>query len=116
MLARMIMHPPGGVSEKRPVWVRPGAGQNSNRSTPTTRSKARPCPCPGGTPDNSPTLQRWVRGFLVAIVPKGRLNVTQVLQYLPSQEAHHRTMAFQNKFIALLKKHGIEYDARYLWD
>jgi len=25
-------------------------------------------------------------------------------------------MTFQEEFLALLRKHGIEYDPRYLWD
>jgi len=28
---------------------------------------------------------------------------------------HHRKMSFQ-EFLALLKKHRIEYDERYLWE
>ncbi|MCI0536793.1 MAG: hypothetical protein L0Z50_16370 [Verrucomicrobiales bacterium] len=33
-----------------------------------------------------------------------------------NQETHHRKMTFQEEFIALLKKHRIEYDERYLWE
>ena len=33
-----------------------------------------------------------------------------------SQEAHHRKMTFQEEFIALLKRHRVEYDPRYLWE
>ena len=37
-------------------------------------------------------------------------------QYIKSQEAHHRKMGFQEEFLALLKKHRIAYDERYLWE
>jgi putative transposase len=38
------------------------------------------------------------------------------LKYIQGQEEHHRKMTFQEEFLALLKKHRIEYDERYLWD
>ena len=39
-----------------------------------------------------------------------------IIQYIRNQEEHHRKMTFQEEFLALLKKHGIEYDERYLWE
>jgi len=41
--------------------------------------------------------------------------VESVVEYIRGQEAHHRKMTFQVEFVALLKKHHIEYDERYLW-
>ena len=38
------------------------------------------------------------------------------IRYIQNQEAHHRKMTFQEEFIAILKKHGLEYDERYVWD
>ena len=55
--------------------------------------------------------------FRVALVPKGRLNVPHVVrQFVKDQAEHHRKMSFQEEFLALLRKHRIEYDERYLWD
>ena len=42
--------------------------------------------------------------------------VDSVVQYIQGQEAHHRKKTFQEEFLALLKKHRVEYDERYLWD
>ena len=39
-----------------------------------------------------------------------------LIGYIRNQEQHHRKMTFQEEFLALLKKHRIEYDERYLWD
>ena len=39
-----------------------------------------------------------------------------ITAYLKNQPEHHRTRSFQEEFLALLKKHRIEYDERYLWD
>jgi putative transposase len=36
------------------------------------------------------------------------------IQYIQSQTKHHWRMTFQEEFLALLKKHGIAYDERYL--
>ena len=37
-------------------------------------------------------------------------------EYIRTQEEHHRKMTFGEEFIALLKRHRIEYDERHLWD
>jgi REP element-mobilizing transposase RayT len=38
------------------------------------------------------------------------------VEYIRGQEEHHRKMTFQEEFVALLRKHRVEYDERYLWD
>ena len=40
----------------------------------------------------------------------------KIIRYISSQAEHHRKMTFQEEFAALLKKHRLEYDPRYLWD
>jgi hypothetical protein len=40
----------------------------------------------------------------------------KTVQYIQRQQEHHRKMTFQEEFLALLKKHGIAYDERYLWE
>ena len=40
----------------------------------------------------------------------------KIIEYIKGQEDHHRKMTFQEEFLALLKKHRVEYDGRYLWD
>ena len=40
----------------------------------------------------------------------------KTIRYIRAQAEHHRKMTFQQEFIALLRKHRIEYDERYLWD
>jgi len=40
----------------------------------------------------------------------------KTIQYIRNQENHHRKMTFQEEFLALLKKHPIVYDERYLWE
>ena len=37
-------------------------------------------------------------------------------EYVERQEEHHRGQPFQDEYVAILKKHGVEYDERYLFD
>ena len=41
--------------------------------------------------------------------------LAKTIEYIRNQEAHHRKMTFQEEFLALLKKHRVTYDERYLW-
>jgi REP element-mobilizing transposase RayT len=38
------------------------------------------------------------------------------IRYIQSQAEHHREKTFQEEFLAFLKKHGMEWDERYIWD
>ena len=40
----------------------------------------------------------------------------KVARYIEYQEAHHRRTTFQEEFVALLEKHRMDYDERYLWE
>ncbi len=50
-------------------------------------------------------------GFTVS-----RSNVESVASYIRGQREHHRSKTFQEEYLALLQKHGVSYDERYLWD
>jgi len=39
-----------------------------------------------------------------------------VQKYIERQEEHHRKISFQDELRALFKRHGIEFDERYVWD
>ena len=55
----------------------------------------------------------WQEGYGAFSVSPS--NVPQVAAYIAKQAEHHRKMTFEDEFIALLKRHGIEYDPRYVW-
>ena len=38
-----------------------------------------------------------------------------VREYIARQEEHHRKWTFQEEYIELLNRSGVEYDGRYLW-
>jgi putative transposase len=56
----------------------------------------------------------WQEGGGAFSVSKSEEN--RVIRYVLDQENHHRKRTFKDELVALLKKHGIEYDKRYLWD
>ena len=41
--------------------------------------------------------------------------VEKTIQYINTQEEHHRVKDFKEEFRSLLKAHGMEYDERYIW-
>jgi hypothetical protein len=49
-------------------------------------------------------------------MPQSLSNVDTVLQYLQIQEKHLRTRTFQEEDRELLRRYGIEFDERYVWD
>ena len=38
-----------------------------------------------------------------------------VRQYIAQQEEHHRQRTFQEEYLELLQRSGVEYDERYVW-
>jgi REP element-mobilizing transposase RayT len=56
----------------------------------------------------------WQTGYGAFSVSQS--NVKEVGRYIASQEEHHKKISFKQEFIAFLKKHGIEYDERYIWE
>jgi putative transposase len=55
----------------------------------------------------------WQEGYGAFSVSTSR--VPKTIAYINNQEEHHRKKTFQEEFLELLKKHGIEYDSRYVF-
>jgi len=56
----------------------------------------------------------WQTGYGAFGVSKS--NASAVITYIQNQEEHHKKVSFKEEFIAFLRKHGIEYDERYIWE
>jgi REP element-mobilizing transposase RayT len=56
----------------------------------------------------------WQAGYGAFSVSQS--GVTAVCRYIENQESHHRRLSFQDELRAFLRKYGIEYDERYVWD
>jgi len=56
----------------------------------------------------------WQTGYAAFTVSHSQKQT--VLDYIASQEDHHRKLTFKEELIAFLTKHEINYDERYLWE
>jgi hypothetical protein len=56
----------------------------------------------------------WQNGYgAFSISPS---HVAALQRYIANQEEHHRRESFQDEFRRLLRKYGVEFDERYVWD
>jgi putative transposase len=56
----------------------------------------------------------WQAGYGAFSVSQS--NLEEVRRYIENQEEHHRRMTFHDELRALLVRHGIKFDERYVWD
>jgi putative transposase len=56
----------------------------------------------------------WQDGYGGFTVSKSQ--VPEVIEYIKNQRQHHRKKTFQEEYLELLKKHGVDYDECYLWN
>ena len=64
----------------------------------------------GTSPQNSQMI--WRRA------PQGGVSaslIPAVVRYIQTQESHHRKMTFDVEWTALLKKHGAEFDPKFVF-
>ncbi len=55
----------------------------------------------------------WQGGYAAFSVSES--NRGAVVRYIQDQERHHQRISFHDEFLALLKRHGVEFDERYMW-
>jgi putative transposase len=56
----------------------------------------------------------WQRGYSAFSMSPSQLEA--VLKYIETQQEHHCTRRFQEEYRELLRRHGVEFDERYVWD
>lgn len=56
----------------------------------------------------------WQAGYGIFSVSASSVEV--VTEYIRKQEEHHKKTTFQEEYRTFLKKHGIEWDEKYVWD
>jgi REP element-mobilizing transposase RayT len=57
---------------------------------------------------------RWQTGYGAFTVSHSALEIVKL--YILNQEEHHKKQDYQDEFRALLIKHGIEFDEKYLYE
>jgi hypothetical protein len=55
----------------------------------------------------------WQGGYGAFSVSESKRR--EVIRYIREQEQHHRRISFQDEYLTLLNKHGVEFDERYAW-
>jgi REP element-mobilizing transposase RayT len=56
----------------------------------------------------------WQAGYGAFAVSES--NVDAVRNYIATQQEHHRKKSFQEEYRLFLKRHGVAFDERYVWD
>jgi REP element-mobilizing transposase RayT len=64
----------------------------------------------------SPTLAQfaWQNGYGAFSVSPSDLEALRT--YIDNQEKHHKIRTFQEEYRAFLKRYGVDFDERYVWD
>jgi putative transposase len=56
----------------------------------------------------------WQRGYGAFSVSHDV--IPSVIRYIQNQKIHHAKIGFEAEFVGFLKKHGIEFDPKYVFD
>jgi len=56
----------------------------------------------------------WQQGYGAFSIGHAQIDAT--MAYIANQKEHHQKRDFLAEFLAILEKHQIAYDPRYLWD
>lgn len=56
---------------------------------------------------------KWQEGYGAFSV--SRSHIERTIAYIQNQKEHHKKKTFQEEYLTILKRHGIEYDERYVW-
>jgi putative transposase len=56
----------------------------------------------------------WQSGYGAFSISQS--SVEQTRHYIDGQTEHHQVRTFQDEYRAFLRKYGVEYDERYVWD
>lgn len=59
-------------------------------------------------------LFQWQQGYGAFSISVS--DIERTVKYINEQAEHHKKMDFKTEFLAFMKKHGIEYDERYIFD
>ncbi len=56
----------------------------------------------------------WQNGYGIFSVNPSEAEV--VVNYIKNQKKHHSKRTWEDEFLAFLKRYGVDYDDRYIWD
>jgi len=56
----------------------------------------------------------WQRGYGAFSI--GVSDLTRTIDYIRNQPKHHGNKSFEDEYLAFVRKNGVEYDERYVFD
>jgi putative transposase len=56
----------------------------------------------------------WQNGYGAFSI--GQSQLEDLRRYIHNQREHHRKVSYQREFRELLKRYGVDFDERYVWD
>jgi hypothetical protein len=56
----------------------------------------------------------WQAGY--GAFSLGQSQLDALIAYIDGQDEHHRKRTFKEEFVEFLKRYGVDYDERYVWD
>ena len=56
----------------------------------------------------------WQRGY--GVFSYSRSQIDAVVKYIMNQQEHHKKHTFKEEYLEFLKKFGVDYDEKYLFD
>jgi putative transposase len=56
----------------------------------------------------------WQGGYGAFSVGASTMDLTR--EYISNQQEHHNTRSFQEEYCAFLRKNGLQWDERFIWD
>ena len=56
----------------------------------------------------------WQEGY--GVFSYSHSHIDRVYQYIANQEEHHKKQAFRGEYLDILKKFGVSYDERYIFE
>lgn len=59
-------------------------------------------------------LFQWQRGYGAFSI--GVSDLDRTVRYIENQPRHHRQMTFEDEYLAFVRKNGLEYDEKYIFD
>ena len=56
----------------------------------------------------------WQAGY--GAFSLGQSQLDALISYIDRQEEHHRKRTFKEELVEILKRYGVDYDERYIWE
>jgi hypothetical protein len=95
-------------NQRRRLKSRRDAGGTKSEGDAQQRQRKEPAGCPSAPLRTS----RRYKGKGDSVSAS---NIPAVVRYIRNQESHHRKMNFETEFLALLKKHNVEFDPKFVF-